>query len=436
MSTFDQMISRKASTIVLLILVLELCFLNLSLQRTVHAYETITRRYSFETGWYSTKTYDIIVEVPTQTYDYYGSASHPWAYWEIDGTFEFHLSKYVIPDSVGNIPQTIASYTNGGEEEIADAVLSFVQDIGYVSGDYQVDNTLYPVETLVLGGVCDDLSVLYATMMYALDFDLIFLHFTDENHVCVGVHLSIAPQHTDLDVYYWTYKGQKYYPAETTDEGWLVGELSEDLEYAYIEEVKSRGFPSLPPVYGEIDEYSLDTDNDGISDGAESNTYDTNPYKSDTDYDGLSDYDEIFVHYTDPLDPDSDNDGLKDGPEITQGTNPLVSDSDGDGLTDGEETSLGTNPSKADTDDDSWNDSIDPMPTNELVPNFIIIAILGGIVGVAVIVRRKRLVPAEMAPPSALPTYYCPVCGSELTYIPDYQRWYCPNCKSHFIFPE
>ena len=422
---------KRVSIIVLFLLFFELSLFNPSLQPTVHAYETITRRYSFETSWYLTRTYDIIVEIPTQTYDYYGSASHPWSIIEYDGRYEFHLSKYVVPDSVGNIPQIIASYTNGGEEEIADTVLSFVQDVGYVAEEYQIDNTLYAVETLVLGGVCDDLSVLYATLMYALDFDLIFLHFPDENHVCVGVQMSSAPQHTDLEVYYWTYKGQTYYPAETTSEGWLVGELPEDLEHAYIEEVKPRSFPSLTPVYGEIDEYSVDFDGDGLSDGAERNTYGTSPYKADTDSDGLSDYDEVFVYYTDPIKSDSDDDGLKDGAEITHGTDPLIPDSDGDGLTDGEETSLGTNPLNADTDSDLWNDSIDPMPTNFFVPNFIIIAIEGGIFVVAILIKRRRRVPTETTPPSAPPTYYCPTCGSKLAYIPQEQRWFCPNCKNY-----
>jgi len=406
---------KKVSIIFLSLLFFELSFFNSSLQPTVHAYETITRRYSFETGWHLyEKSYDIIVEIPTQTYDYYSSASHPWSIIEYDGSYEFHLSKYVVPDSVGNIPQIIVSYTNGGEEEIADAVLSFVQDIGYVAGDYQVDNTLYPVETLVLGGVCDDLSVLYATLMCALDFDLIFLHFPDENHVCVGVHMSSAPQHTDLEVYYWTYKGQRYYPAETTSEGWLVGEISEDFKHAHIDEVKPRSFPSLTPVYGEIDEYSLDFDGDGLSDGAERNTYGTSPYKADTDNDSLSDYDEIFVYYTNPIKSDSDDDGLWDGSEIAHGTDPLSSD----------------------TDDDLWNDSIDPMPTNFIVPNLVIIAILGGIGVLGVFVRRRKRTRIEMASPSVSPIYYCPTCGSGLTYVEQNQCWYCPNCKNYFVFPK
>ena len=100
-----------------------------------------------------------------------------------------------------------------------------------------------------------------------------------------------------------------------------------------------------------------DTDDDGLSDGAEVNTHGTDPLNPDTDGDGLLDGAEVNTHGTDPLDPDTDNDGLTDGQEvkgvkirerfevcnkkvrnsITVTTNPLVKDTDKDGLSDGKE---------------------------------------------------------------------------------------------------
>lgn len=100
-----------------------------------------------------------------------------------------------------------------------------------------------------------------------------------------------------------------------------------------------------------------DTDDDGLSDGAEVNTHDTDPLNPDTDGDGLLDGAEVNTHGTDPLDPDTDNDGLTDGQEvkgvkikerfevcgkkvrtsITVTTNPLSKDTDKDGLSDGKE---------------------------------------------------------------------------------------------------
>ncbi len=58
-------------------------------------------------------------------------------------------------------------------------------------------------------------------------------------------------------------------------------------------------------------------------DGAEVNTYGTNPLVADTDGDGLSDGAEVNTHSTDPLDADTDGDGISDGDEVNVwGTNP------------------------------------------------------------------------------------------------------------------
>ncbi len=79
-----------------------------------------------------------------------------------------------------------------------------------------------------------------------------------------------------------------------------------------------------------------DTDDDGISDGAEvGGTHGTDPTLADTDGDGLSDGQEINTYSTDPTDPDTDDDGANDGIEVGLGLNPLNWDTDGDALPDG-----------------------------------------------------------------------------------------------------
>jgi hypothetical protein len=105
---------------------------------------------------------------------------------------------------------------------------------------------------------------------------------------------------------------------------------------------------------GETDPFDADTDDDGLSDGDEVNTYGTDPLSLDTDEDGLQDGTEsgvvsgtpdtdvgIFIPdadggatTTNPLDDDSDDDGLLDGEEDANGngavdegeTDPLVED--------------------------------------------------------------------------------------------------------------
>lgn len=101
-------------------------------------------------------------------------------------------------------------------------------------------------------------------------------------------------------------------------------------------------FPSSNPT-------NRDTDNDGLLDGDEINTYRTSPVSLDTDGDGLNDFAEVNTHRTDPTRADTDGDGLTDGDEINGvnglTSNPLVSDSDGDGIIDYDEVMASPTPS-------------------------------------------------------------------------------------------
>jgi hypothetical protein len=101
-----------------------------------------------------------------------------------------------------------------------------------------------------------------------------------------------------------------------------------------------------------------DSDNDGLQDGEEQNTYGTDMSLADTDHDALNDGDEVLNYLTLPLVQDTDNDGLLDGAEATvHHTLPLVADTDGDTLLDGAEVNTyGTNPLQDDTDSDGLPD--------------------------------------------------------------------------------
>jgi hypothetical protein len=66
-----------------------------------------------------------------------------------------------------------------------------------------------------------------------------------------------------------------------------------------------------------------DTDGDGLEDAIEFELG-TDPYTLDTDQDGLTDGDEYYVFATGTLNPDSDGDGILDGDEAAQGTDPNV----------------------------------------------------------------------------------------------------------------
>ncbi len=109
-----------------------------------------------------------------------------------------------------------------------------------------------------------------------------------------------------------------------------------------------------------------DTDDDGLSDGAEILTYGSDPFVADMDGDGLSDAQEV-THGTDLNNPDSDGDGLLDGWEVANQLNPLSSsdddgafgDIDGDGLTNFQEQKRGGDPRSADTDGDGLSEALE-----------------------------------------------------------------------------
>jgi outer membrane murein-binding lipoprotein Lpp len=84
----------------------------------------------------------------------------------------------------------------------------------------------YPLETLVdQGGDSQDTSILAATLLSLLDFDVVLLSFDSEKHVAVGVNIPAGG-------YSWEYKGNRYYYLGTTGEYRKLGECP--TQYIYL----------------------------------------------------------------------------------------------------------------------------------------------------------------------------------------------------------
>jgi hypothetical protein len=106
-----------------------------------------------------------------------------------------------------------------------------------------------------------------------------------------------------------------------------------------------------------------DSDNDGMFDWwEEDNGLDvgTDDSGGDPDSDNLTNLEE-YQAGTAPNDPDTDDDGLTDYDEVnTYGTDGSLADTDGDGLTDAEEIQTwSTDPTVADMDEDGYNDGLE-----------------------------------------------------------------------------
>ncbi len=95
---------------------------------------------------------------------------------------------------------------------------------------------------------------------------------------------------------------------------------------------------------------ATDTDQDGLTDEAETSLYATDPALADTDADGYNDKTEIDNGYSPRfaakklIDTDSDKDYLPDAWEIALGTGLMEPDSDGDKFLDGTEVRAGFDP--------------------------------------------------------------------------------------------
>lgn len=182
--------------------------------------------------------------VPYDLYKYYHEiAPHPSIRYTLkEGQTE--ARQYITPNEqiIQNIVSEIKMQTNS-EEELANALLDFVQDKGHVLSIryYPTFNYKYPIETLVeMGGDCDTHAFLYATLLKAAGFKVLLLFSSEINHAAVAVHLETSPQHsTQKSVWYFTYNGLKYYYAETTGWGRRVGDLPEEWQGAkwYLIEV-------------------------------------------------------------------------------------------------------------------------------------------------------------------------------------------------------
>jgi hypothetical protein len=80
-------------------------------------------------------------------------------------------------------------------------------------------------------------------------------------------------------------------------------QVSLTIKDGSIEAVESSPHSSISEII--VDPMTVDTDDDGLTDGEEISTYGTDPLVADTDGDGLTDGEEVNTHGTDPLDPSS-----------------------------------------------------------------------------------------------------------------------------------
>lgn len=205
---------------------------------------TVTFDNQFKTS--SEDEHNLTLTIPLRDYFYYKGRPRPsWSKYSsmVAGPY-YYFKEYgsmvsdpyddAIIDSVVRQLNEEASTKNLSDLEKASLVLQFVQNLTYTE---DVDTTpfdeypRYPVETLFdQGGDCEDTSILVATILMEMGYDVALLLFEEYDHMGVGLNFPVEYGNS------WIYEGKRYWYLETTGGrslGWSPREYAETSAYVF-----------------------------------------------------------------------------------------------------------------------------------------------------------------------------------------------------------
>jgi len=161
------------------------------------------------------------------------------AYLSSDAKKFVTVEDQIIRTFAENLKASYVSQYSLSEDGLADFVLRFVQEaIPYYEHGIK-DNLYYwpyALEVLAAGkGNCTDKSILYASLVEALEYHACLVLLERDSHMMVGVRLSERPSmassagYINVVVTPFDTNGVEYWPAETTIPGWDLGERESGL---------------------------------------------------------------------------------------------------------------------------------------------------------------------------------------------------------------
>lgn len=203
------------------------------IQKTPSSEELIIREYSWV---YGGKEWTWELGVYQSMYDYFKEMPRPPT---ID--YSVYVTNPLDDPYIDRLVEDInkaAAKENYSEYQTVEFATAFVQNLPYTvdSATSPFDEyPRYPIETLVdNGGDCEDTSILLASILNSMGYEVILIGFPE--HCAVGVK--------GRDNIYgtcWEYEAEKYFYIETTGSGWAIGELPD--EYA---EASAKLYPIVP----------------------------------------------------------------------------------------------------------------------------------------------------------------------------------------------
>ena len=184
---------------------------------------------------FNNKNWEISLEISIDKYEHFRDSDVNRAPQNV-GTYamaSFVTSSDQVIETLANKLKILAEGENFDESATVNFILRFVQENVKYVWDNESENCTeywrYPIETLVeKKGDCEDSSVLFASIMDALEYDTVLLFYVvekDVGHLAVGIHLE-GESYGE----YVIYDGKKYYYCETTSYGFNIGEIPPDIK--------------------------------------------------------------------------------------------------------------------------------------------------------------------------------------------------------------
>ena len=190
---------------------------QLSQKRILNTDQMLGRRFIWN---FEDQSYTLLLGLSVEAYNLYSNLDRthtPWKQMVVEGTS--------LGTKIGQPMAGVANRNNWDRQELANFVLSMVQSLPYTADDVATgydEFKMYPFETLVAGGGdCEDTVMLAASILTALDYDLLLLN--PEGHLALGVA-------GDFKGDYYTHDNQRYFYSETTGQGWRIGQLPDQFK--------------------------------------------------------------------------------------------------------------------------------------------------------------------------------------------------------------
>ncbi|MFC2069202.1 hypothetical protein ACFLTP_09400 [Chloroflexota bacterium] len=184
--------------------------------------EQILRHYAWD---YDHREWTIELKIPLTLYNHYKEILRPPT--QNYSVYVTHPLDDAYISSIADELRRSAKKEGFNDLETLEFTAAFIQNFPYtadtVSTSYD-DYPRYPIETLVdNGGDCEDTSILMASLLSNLHYEVCLIEFPDK-HCALGVSSIQYEKGT-----YFNYNGDKYFYLETTNTGWGVGQMPEEL---------------------------------------------------------------------------------------------------------------------------------------------------------------------------------------------------------------